>query len=175
MSVVIAAPSGLLADALEHLRSGPEEAGFFLADFDPSGTRFSLTAWRPMSLDDFEYRSDHHLTLRDEIRPEIIKWAWDNGACLVEAHSHDHDGVASFSPSDLSGFEQWVPHVRWRLRRRPYAAVVIDGDTIDALAWMEKEGFAQVVEILTDDGVHHATTRRTIARLNLKHGEGQGD
>jgi hypothetical protein len=71
------------------------------------------------------------------MRPEIISWASQTDACLVEVHSHGERGTAGFSPSDVWGFEEWVPHVRWRLRARPYAAVVTAGATLDAIAWLE--------------------------------------
>lgn len=74
--------------------------------------------------------------LSDEMRAEIIRWAWAEEASLVEAHSHAF-GPAQFSPSDLEGLEEWVPHLWWRLRGRPYGAIVVADGTVDALAWIE--------------------------------------
>ena len=129
-----------------------------------------MREWRAVTSDGFESRSKLHLVLRDNIRAEIIKWAWDAGASLVEAHSHDL-GVATFSPSDIHGLEQWVPHLWWRLRGRPYGAIVVDGDTLDALAWIEAaEEPEQVVSLVLDGDASIAATGRTLTALPKRAG-----
>ena len=160
----IAASGELHRVAREHLRGRIEQVGFFLADFDASGRMFVLREWRPMPPEAFAFQSAYHVTLRDEVRPEVIKWAWGNDACLVEAHSHAGSGAAAFSASDMRGFAEWVPHVRWRLRGRPYAAIVIAADSFDALAWLDSTGEpTQVAQLAVDDAIHGAT-RRTLPR-----------
>jgi hypothetical protein len=109
-------------------------------------------------------QSAYRVTLRDEVRPGIIKWAWDAGACLVEVHSHSDLGDAWFSPSDIWGLREWVPHVRWRLRGRPYVAIVSDGSTLDALAWIDQEA-EQVDWIEDEDGERHVATGKTLLRF----------
>ena len=122
-----------------HMESSVEQVGFFLADFDVSHRRFALRDWRPIPPDGFELQSTYHVTLSDDARAEVIRWAWESGpaSSLVEAHSHGDKGPAAFSPSDTFGFTEWVPHLWWRLRGRPYAAIVTAGDTFDALAWID--------------------------------------
>jgi hypothetical protein len=88
-------------------------------------------------------------------------------------HSHV-DGIASFSASDVWGFHEWVPHVRWRLRGRSYAAIVTAGDTFDALAWIEREGPEQVARLEVDDNVYFATAR-TLPRLTELKESGDGE
>jgi len=165
VTAMIAAPGALYRAARAHLRGYIEQVGFFLADFDIEGSVFVVREFRPMPPEAFEYQSAYHVTLRDEMRPEIIKWAWDADACLVEVHSHGDEGIASFSPSDLYGFDEWVPHVRWRLRGRPYAAIVSAGDSFDALAWLDDENGLVQVTALKVDGIAHAPTARTLPRL----------
>jgi hypothetical protein len=162
---VIVCSRALYRSAREHLRGNVEQVGFFQADFDHRRSAFLLREWRPMPSEAFEYQSAHHVTLRDETRPEIIKWAGDANACLVEVHSHGDDGVAAFSPSDLWGFAEWVPHVRWRLRGRPYAAIVTAGDTFDALAWVDAKHDPVQVIALQVGGVLQMATARTLPRL----------
>lgn len=88
--------------------------------------------------DDFEIHSEFHVELTDEARARIIKRAWDIGTSPVEFHSHPGDHwSAMFSPSDMYGFSEYVPHCRWRLRGRPYLAVAITPAGMDALAWTE--------------------------------------
>ena len=165
MTAAIVAPAALYRAAREHLCGHIEQVGFFLAAFDAERNVFVLREWRPMPPEAFEYQGAYHVTLQDEMRPEIIKWAWAAGACIVEAHSHGEHGVACFSPSDLYGFEEWVPHVRWRLRGRPYAAIVTSGDSFDGLAWLDDQKEPVQVTAVEVDGVAHAATARTLTRL----------
>lgn len=144
-------PAGLYERFRTDLDAGLESAGFFLATYDPEARAFRLREWRAIPPDGFESRSSFHLVLKDETRAEIIKWAWDSGDSLVEAHSHGF-GEASFSPSDMYGLEQWVPHLWWRLRGRPYGAIVVDAGTLDALAWIENPGSPEQVDNLAIDG-----------------------
>ncbi|MBV8232616.1 MAG: hypothetical protein JO329_21755 [Planctomycetaceae bacterium] len=86
--------------------------------------------------DDFALQTSHGLELGDEARARIIKHAWDTETALVEFHSHPTDRQpAMFSGSDLAGFAEFVPHCRWRLRGRPYLALVVNPVGVDALVW----------------------------------------
>lgn len=161
----IATTSELYRAAREHLRGHLEQVGFFLAEYDENRDGFLLREWRAMPSEAFEIQSAYHVTLRDEVRPEVIKWAWDSGACLVEVHSHGDGGLACFSPSDIWGFAEWVPHVTWRLRGRPYAAVVTAGDTFDALVWSSGPGEPSQIERLEVDGEVCLATARTLPSL----------
>jgi hypothetical protein len=165
MSVALVTESGLHESFRRHLTARVEQAGFFLADHDAGTRSLTLRTWRPVPAEEFEGQSDFHLTLRDEVRADIIKWAWDNHACLVEAHSHGAGRPASFSPSDVWGLDEWVPHLWWRLRGRPYAAIVLAGDTFDALAWIDGADAPEQVEHLAVDNVRHLPTGRTLPRL----------
>jgi hypothetical protein len=133
---VITCTHELWAPAREHLRGHIEQVGFFLADYNPAQQAFALLEWRSMPAEAFEHQSAYHVTLRDEIRPEIITWAFRAQACLIEVHSHGERGTPAFSPSDIGGFADWVPHVRWRLSGRPYAAIVTVGDRLDSICWL---------------------------------------
>jgi len=150
--------------AREHLRGHVEQVGFFLADYDIESNRFVVREWRPLPAEAFEIQTSYHVTLKDELRPELIRWAFEGGASLIEAHSHGDMGLARFSPSDILGFRDWVPHVRWRLGGRPYAAIVTAGESFDALAWREGGDPVQVDQIITDEASFEAT-RQTLLRL----------
>ena len=169
MTAYVTADDGLLTTVRQHLEGGRvEQVGFFLADFDEAVRCFRLREWRPMPPDAFEIQTGYHVTLKDEVRPELIKWAWDAGGCLAEIHSHGMLGDACFSPSDLRGFASWVPHVRWRLRARPYLAVVADGDTFDALAWIDPSGEPVQVDRMLTDSEELRMTGLTLARGHEK-------
>jgi hypothetical protein len=98
---------------------------------------FTVLDINPIHAAKVDSQSAVHVALVDEIRPRLIREALRRDLCLVEAHSHGPKGIARFSGSDLHGFTEWVPHVRWRLSGRPYAALVCAGETWDALAWRE--------------------------------------
>lgn len=122
-------------DAMRRALARPEEVVFAYATF--ADDIFSIVDFETVQGADVESRSDFHVTLADEIRPRLIKAAADRALCMIEAHSHGPCGYAQFSPTDLTGFAEWVPHVRWRLAGRPYAALVMAGTTWDALAWVD--------------------------------------
>jgi hypothetical protein len=112
-----------------------EEAAFAFLMPDADGTRFTLVEWIAIPATGFASRSGWHLELTDEMRARVIKRAHDLGACLGEFHSHRGRERPSFSPSDLLGFEEFVPHVWWRLKGRPYLAMVVSTEGLDGLVW----------------------------------------
>jgi hypothetical protein len=100
----------------------------------------------------FEFQSDYHVALTDDVRGRVIKRAHDLGGCLVEVHSHGGGPPAWFSPSDLRGFAEWVPHVRWRLRRRAYIALVFADEAFDALVWAGEDNTPTPLAALDVEG-----------------------
>jgi hypothetical protein len=152
----------------------PEEVVFLYATYDDGV--FEIDRVEPMMRADVASRSKLHVELADEVRPRVIKAAWDTDHCLIEAHSHGDWGGAEFSASDLYGFQDWVKHVRWRLGGRPYVALVRAGEAWDALAWVDGDNptTIDVIEITTNGKTVQAVapTSATAARLAA---EGQRD
>lgn len=118
----------------EHLQGDIEQVAFLFTDPYAGDQRLRVRTMQLIAAEGFNYQSGYHVELTDETRPELIKRAWREDACLIEVHSHLH-GPAQFSASDLTGFEEWVPHMRWRLQGRPYAALVFAPEDFDALIW----------------------------------------
>ena len=87
--------------------------------------------------DDFAAQYNDYLELTDACRIALIKRAHAYGATLVELHSHPGSQSAAFSLSDLRGLQETVPHMRWRLQRRPYIAIVVAPTGFDALVWTQ--------------------------------------
>src|SRR6185503_2355133 len=85
--------------------------------------------------DGFAFRSLYGFELTDATRGRIIKRAHDLCSTIVEFHSHPFPCQAKFSLSDRAGLEEVAPHVRWRLRGKPYVAVVVAPTSFDALVW----------------------------------------
>jgi len=144
MSLYLDLPVGLGEKLWSHLlQSDVEQVAFVFAAVAIEGDDTVLTAQDHYLAEpgDFEIHSEFHVELTDEARSRIIKRAWDIGTTLVELHSHPGDfWSAKFSPSDMHGFAEFVPHCRWRLRSRPYLAIVVSPAGADALAWVDKSG-----------------------------------
>lgn len=144
----------------------PEEAAFGFAEvFSGDGSvSFRLRDWSAVQPHEFEYRSSYHIELCDSVRPRIIKRAHDLGLSLIEFHSHPFQGSAEFSSSDILGFGEFVPHVWWRLKGRPYAAIVVAPTGFDGLAWLEgPESAVPLAEAIVGQE-RIAATGRTISR-----------
>ena len=110
-----------------------EEAAFLYVV--PAEGIFECLEWYPVPATGFASRSASHLELNDDTRAKVIKRAHDFGASIVELHSHLGRGQARFSPSDLAGFRDFVPHVLWRLKNLPYFAIVMTSTGFDGFAW----------------------------------------
>lgn len=110
-----------------------EEAAFLYAA--PTDDALEYLEWFPVPASDFASRSAYHLELKEETYARAIKRAHDLGASIVEMHSHLGRSPAKFSPSDLIGFRDFVPHVLWRLKHLPYLAVVMTRSGFDGFVW----------------------------------------
>ena len=77
-----------------------------------------------------------YISLTDDGLARVIIMAWDKEAALVDLPSHVSDlQPAHFSPSDIYGFSDWVPHIWWRLKGKPILAMVVSPFSFDALVW----------------------------------------
>ena len=85
---------------------------------------------------EFNYRSLYGIELTDACRANVIKRANDLDASLLELHSHPRASTVEFSASDRSGFAEFVPPIWWRLKKKPYAAVVVGPRNFDSLSWI---------------------------------------
>lgn len=139
---------------LNHLFSGTtEQLAFLLAtQTESSEPGLNVEAVHCIPPDGFAVQTAYHLSLTSETRAEMIKWAWDLGASLVEAHSHLDHVDAMFSPTDLAGLREFVPHVWWRLQARPYAALVFSPQGYDALVWTKSPNVAHELTALRVPG-----------------------
>jgi hypothetical protein len=137
----------------DHLFTGKvEQVGFAFAFWTPNGEggAFRVESVDLIPVEGFAFQSSFHIELSDETQARIIKLAFDQRASLVEFHSHRTRWPAQFSSSDFHGFEEFVPHVRWRLGGRPYAAVVFHESSFDGLAWVENRRVQ--LDHITPDG-----------------------
>lgn len=103
---------------------------------------FEYVEWYAVPPAGFAIRTGYHIELTDKTRATVIKRAHDLDTSLAEFHSHLGTWPAQFSPSDQMGLNEFVPHVRWRLRGRPYLAVVATRADLDGLAWIDSSSRA---------------------------------
>lgn len=128
-----------------------EHTAFLFARTHTSNDRLVLSAvdYYLVPPSGFAHRSALHFELNREVQADIIKQAHDRDCCLVEAHSHPFPTIASFSPTDVSGILEWVPHVRWRLQRKPYVALVLSPASFDALLFSDQSALPQPLDELS--------------------------
>jgi hypothetical protein len=129
-----------------------EQVAFIFTEPPAPGSPLRARELHRIPSDEFSFQSDYHVELTDEVRAHVIKHAWDTGGALIEAHSHVGAVPAVFSGSDLAGFADWVPHVRWRLGGRVYVALVFANSSFDALVWEGDDSKPHPLDSLNIDG-----------------------
>lgn len=141
--VVLELPAQVHRALVKHLLpAGPktqhEEAAFVFAHGHQNDDGFLLrfAAWEAVPAERFVTRSSGYLELNDACRAGVIKRAHDLGASIVEFHSHTGPYPAVFSPSDQDGLAEFVAHAWWRLKGKPYGAVVVAASGFDGVAWI---------------------------------------
>jgi hypothetical protein len=163
MRIVLKLPEGVYPRLLDHLipkNSLREEAAFLFLRPDISESRllFEYVDEEVLSSSDFETQESDYLELTSDTRARLIKRAHDLKACLAEMHSHPGPWPAAFSEADRQGLRETVPHMFWRLKGRPYLAVVVAPTGFDALVWVENpQTPAPLAGILAGDQLLHPT------------------
>ena len=155
------------------LKEKAENVAFLFADayVEEDGVVFRESSLYLVQPNEFLIQSGYHVSLTDECLATIIKMAWDQQRSLVEFHSHPYGGLpAEFSPSDLHGFQDFVPHIQWRLKGRAFAAVVVAPLSFDAMVWPGRETKPEPLGAIEADGEAHTPTGKTLSHLGGSHG-----
>ena len=143
-----------------------EQVAFAFCDIEetPANLRFAAKELYLVPSNDLDVQESYHISLTDDGLARIIKSAWDKRLALAEFHSHLDFGFRTrFSPSDIYGLNEFVPHVRWRLKGMPYVAIVLGTSEFDALAW--RSPLPERLDSLLVDGVSLIPTNLTIDAL----------
>jgi hypothetical protein len=154
------------------LQSEDEQVAFVFAQVEATSQDVTLRADEHylVPAEELEIQLPYHVSLTDEAQGRVIKKAWDRGAALVELHSHTNPKYeAAFSRSDLAGFGEFVPHVWWRLKGKPYLAVVVAPSGFDALVWRLGPDTAEGLGAMEIGGELRRPTNRTLAARRLDH------
>lgn len=130
--------------------SKEEEVAFLYLTSSNGADVFDVTAHDLIGSEGFEHRSAYHFELSETTQARVIKRAHDLKACIAEIHCHRFQDRARFSPSDIAGLKEFVPHVRWRLKGRPYFALVFAGRNFDGLAWLTNAEHPGIIALEVD-------------------------
>lgn len=157
MKVLLKMPDGMHDALTQHLLPGGstrEEAAFLFVIPRPEDQNvvFEVIEVEKLHPNDFASQEDDYLELNDETRARLIKKAHDLGASLVEMHSHPGPWPAAFSPADRFGLIETVPHMWWRLKNRPYLAIVVAPSGFDALVWLDNPKIPTRLDGVLADG-----------------------
>ncbi len=128
-----------------------EEAAFVFASktIERNNLIFQYKELFTVKENEFLCRTPYHFELSEEIRPKIIKKGHDLNCSIVEFHSHLGSHPACFSYSDWCGFDEFVPHILWRLKGKHYIAVVMTRSGFDSLIWKDKENDPEFLDLLS--------------------------
>lgn len=162
MNAVLRMPDGLFNELLLHLLppgSEREEAAFlFVRPAEGETGIFDVIEAQKLTAADFQGQFEDYLELADDTRARLIKRAHDLDASLVEMHSHPGPYPAGFSFADCRGLMDTVPNIWWRLKKRPYFAIVVAPTGFDALAWLTDPHNPQPLRaIQSGDNLLHPT------------------
>ncbi len=142
MKALLKIDDSLFQDLMLHLLppgSQHEQAVFLFAHAARSDHQmlFEVADTRKLGPADFAVQKGDYLEMADATRASLIKQAHDLDASLVEMHSHLGPWPAGFSYADRLGLQETVPHMWWRLKKRPYLALVVTDSSFDALVWLD--------------------------------------
>lgn len=115
---------------------------------------------------DYQHTNRYGVELAEHVRPQLIRTAHQHEYAVIEAHAHDWPGRHTrFSTTDLDGLSELGPHMTWRLRGRPYTALVFGQDSFDALQW-HSTGEVTTVDALVIDGKPVGPTALSLTRVS---------
>lgn len=141
-----------------------EQAAFLFCKSRTSGGGLLFETIDTYFLGESDFAAQHtdYIELADETRIRLIKRAHALGASLAELHSHPGPWPAAFSLSDRVGLKETVAHMRWRLRQRPYLAIVVAPSGFDALVWSRDTGGPEPLAAIHVDGARFKPTNASL-------------
>jgi len=147
-----------------------EGAAFIYVKSNTHGDSMTLSpaGFEFIQSNDFVENNYLGLELRPETINKVIVSATKLKAKIVEVHSHPFSKKnTTFSDFDLRGFEEFVPHIWWRLNGGPYVALVYGHNDFDSLLWIKSPHDPQsLTHILLDEGEKVKPTGATLKMFN---------
>lgn len=153
MKTILKMAGPLHKDLMAHLlppESEQEQAAFLFVreQRDEEQAVFEVEEVAKLGGGDFVLQQGDYIEMMDEMRAGLIKRAHDTGTSLLEMHSHLGPWPAGFSYSDRLGLKETVPHMWWRLKKRPYLAIVVAASGFDALVWLDNPKLPRQLDAL---------------------------
>ena len=142
-----------------------EQSAFLFCNTETSGDEMVFEVLDQIFLHESDFTAQHtdYLELTDATRIGLIKRAHNMAASLVELHSHPGPWPAAFSLSDRIGLKETVAHMRWRLKKRPYLAIVVAPSGFDALVWSCDAKIPKPLTGIDVDGTRMTPTNASLA------------
>jgi len=148
-----------------HFKKSTEQVAFLFCVSDGQNN-FTAKETYMVPPEGLVYESEYHSELTDEELSKVLKYAFQKGFSLCEIHSHPFSTTdTKFSPSDKDGFTEFVPHVWWRLKGRPYLAVVFGQNSLDGLAWLKNPHNPEPLDLIKVGKENICPTGITYAEL----------
>lgn len=144
-----------------------EQAAILYARTEESDTTLLLREHELFLLQssDYSYQSAFHIEMADDTQAKVIRRAWELSCSIVEIHSHvGREAEPEFSSSDIVGFREFVPHVWWRLRGKPYMAMVFTPTGFDSLVWRRNAVQAEPLRKVVAEGSESYPSNLTLNR-----------
>lgn len=141
------------------LRTEQAAFAFFAFEESASGGQLFVRNIQLLGQSNFVSQKSDYLEVSDQTRRDVIKKAHAEGLAVAEFHSHPFDMPAEFSYADFDGLTHTVPHMLWRLKERPYVAVVVGPRDFDGLIWLPDKSVSVLATIFDGDDEFAATGR----------------
>lgn len=172
IKLILRIPSDINKTLTSHLlplNGELEEAAFIFASIIKNNNvlEFIYKDWMPVTPSDFSVQLPYYFELSDKMRQKIIKTAHDLNCCIVEFHSHIGQFPACFSSSDWNGFNEFVPHILWRLKNKFYIAVIVTNEGFDALVWINKSNNVKYLDEIRLNNRSLLPTCLSLERIGL--------
>jgi len=130
------------------------------------GDDFVVEEMYPVPEKEVDHSSRYFISLTDKGFTTVMKKAAQLELTPIEVHSHrDESFDPGFSRSDFEGFEDTIPHVRWRLQGSPYIAMVFCPSGFDALVWRGEDGQVEGLEAMVVNSDIHKPSGRSLERI----------
>lgn len=173
MKTILNIPSEVYMNLLKHLLPSEhtdEEAAFVFTKVSLHDEEIELNYqdWYAVQPNDYESRSAYHFELKAETNGMIIKRAHDLDTCIIEFHSHINPEFIQFSYTDRQGFLEFIPHIFWRLQRRPYVAIVVTTQGVDALVWMDNVKKPKGLSMIKIGETEVVPTNNSLKQINYE-------
>jgi molybdopterin/thiamine biosynthesis adenylyltransferase len=169
---IIASPASIWENARGHLFGGVgERFGFFLAGIAPSdsGPRFCIREYIPIQDDDLETSWESPRDIKLDALLAVVNRAKKTGLAVIENHNHfGSNGSPRFSTIDRTGLKEFASYMMTALDGRPYAALVWDQKSVDAVYWEKPDAPKPVSHVVVSGNAQSVAVPTSARKSQLR-------